>query len=74
MKDINGGFFQQPGNPGALINNDLDGYNAFLLAEKHREETRNKLNEINNIKQEVDGIKQDISDIKSLLLKVLENK
>jgi hypothetical protein len=69
-----GNYIPHPGNPGALINHDMEGHHAFLVASAKRMETERKLDEINTIKQDVDSLKQDITDIKNLLLKVLESK
>lgn len=51
---------------GAIINSNIDEYNAYLEAKKKREELYNSVNEINNLKQEM-------AEIKSLL-KELINK
>ena len=74
MTDLISNYLLHPGNPGALINNDVTGMEAYLRAKKNREETESKLQEINTLKEEVADLKNDISDIKNLLLKVLENK
>lgn len=70
-------FVFQRGNPGAVINRDIDSLLTYKEARHKRLlEENNKLdkNEINSIREEVSSLKDDISQIKSLLEKVLENK
>ena len=76
-KVLEDNFVFQRGNPGAVVNRDIDGLLAYKEARRKRllEETNKPdINEINSIKEEVSSLKNDISQIKSLLEKVLENK
>jgi len=52
-------------NPGAVINNDRNGLEAYRKAKK-------KNAEIDILKKDVDIIKGDIDEIKGLLFKIAE--
>jgi hypothetical protein len=67
-------FIGQKDNPGAIINIDTSGKDAYINARMARLENQKKLNEINTIKQDVDNLKSDISDIKLMLKEILERK
>jgi len=69
----NNDFVIQKGNPGAILNKDIDGLRAYKEKRKQQQQTEEKLNEINSLKEDVNSMKNDLSDLKNLLLKVLEN-
>jgi len=69
----NNDFVIQKGNPGAILNKDIDGLWAYKEKRKQQQQTEEKLNEINSLKEDVNSMKNDLSDLKNLLLKVLEN-
>jgi cell shape-determining protein MreC len=71
---INDKLVRQYNNPGALVNNDVDGYHAYKMARRKNIENQDRIDQINNISEEVDQLKNDISEIKQLLMKVLESK
>jgi hypothetical protein len=73
-KIVDDQFVVQRGNPGAIINKDLEALNAYREARIKRFKEQQASNEINTIKEEVNNLKSDISQIKDLLIKVLENK
>lgn len=54
---------------GALINQDVNGLNEYMVKRRNMQAQKE---EINNIKTEINNIKTDVTEIKSLLLKLLE--
>lgn len=73
-KVVDDQFVVQRGNPGAIINRDMNGLLAYKEARMKRLKEQHAATEINNIKEDVSNLKSDISQIKELLIKVLENK
>jgi hypothetical protein len=73
-KAVDDQFVVQRGNPGAIINRDMNALIAYKEARMKFLKEQHAADEINNIKEEVNSIKSDISQIKDLLIKVLENK
>jgi len=67
-------FEPQRNNPGALLNKDFTGLEAYKAQRKRHFETEQKLSEINTLKEEVSSIKNDLTSIKELLIKVLETR
>jgi len=65
-------FKMQKGNPGALINTNLELLEEYKQKREKLSEEESKKNNLDNLKQDVDTIKNELSDLKSLLLKVLE--
>lgn len=61
-------------NPGAILNVDKEGLNAYKLARRKHNDNQNRIDQINIINEEVNQLKNDISEIKQLLMKVLESK
>lgn len=69
----NDDFAIQKGNPGAILNKDIEGLRAYKERRKQHQENKEKFDEVNSLKEDVHSIKNDLSDLKNLLLKVLEN-
>jgi len=69
----NDDFAIQKGNPGAILNKDLEGLRAYKEKRKQHQETKGKFDEVSSLKEDVNSMKNDLSDLKNLLLKVLEN-
>ena len=67
-------FKMLKGNPGALVNSDVEALEEYKARRKKILIENDKKNDVENLKQDVDIIKNDLADLKNLLLKVLENK
>ena len=65
-------FTQMKSNPGAIVNIDTANYHGYWKNRKAEEETKNKLDEINNLKAQMDDIAKEQQQIKELLIKLLE--
>lgn len=65
-------FKMLKGNPGALVNSDVEALEEYKIKRKRMLLEKDKKNEVENLKQDVDTIKNDLADLKNLLLKVLE--
>lgn len=48
---------------GAIINSNIDEYNAYMEAKRKREELYNSINEINNLKEEMAEIKSLLKEL-----------
>ena len=69
----NDDFAIQKGNPGAILNKDIDGLRTYKDKRKQQQQTEEKINEVEFLKEDINSMKNDLSDLKNLLLKVLEN-
>ena len=67
-------FKNMEGNPGALINPNVEALAEYKERRKKLLLEKNKKNEVDDLKQDVDSIKSELSELKNLLLKVLEKK
>lgn len=66
-------FAIQKGNPGAILNKDIDGLRTYKDKRKQQQQTEEKINEVEFLKEDINSMKNDLNDLKNLLLKVLEN-